>query len=359
MSSARSIIAALLILFAAPAAAQTLHGRVTDAATGAPVAGARLTLLDASGGTAATAQSAADGAFRLQARAPGEYRVSAQRLGYRPTLTREVELAAGAAVEVELRMAAAPLVLDTAVARGAHGRGVHGRVVDDETGRPVPDARVTLLTVRGHVAARARTDERGAFSVRPPSPGGYSLQADAEGYRPSTTAALTLTPSDTVELELRVSERSILLAPVTVVGSSANLMRDHQLAGFEWRRRRAVHGRFMGPEEIRRLNPFHATDVVQEVPFVEVRSVGMFDKVVLLRAPYGRGRCLPTFYVDGHYLPVDTDLTLNSWISGQRLAGVEVYQNPSTAPAEFPARPIRGRDCGVVVLWTAPPGSRG
>ena len=351
-------LAALLVLLlaAAPAAAQTLSGRVTDAASGAPVAGARLTLLDASGGTAATAQSAADGAFRLQARVPGGYRVSAQRLGYRATLTREVELAAGAAVEVELRMAAAPLVLDTAVARIGRDRGVHGRVLDDETDRPLANATVTLINVRGRVVARSRTDERGAFSVRPRDPGGYTLRATAEGYRPSTTATLTLTPSDTVELEMRISERSILLAPVTVVAASAQLMRDHQLAGFEWRRRRAVQGRFLGPEELRRINPFFVTDALQQVPFVEVRTTGMFSRVVLLRSAFGR--CLPTVYVDGHHVPADGEFTLDSWVSGQRLVGVEVYERSAAAPAEYPARALK-ENCGVVVLWTSPRGSRG
>ena len=345
----------LLLLASAPAAAQTLHGRVTDAATGAPVAGARLTLLDASGGTAATAQSAADGAFRLQARVPGEYRVSAQRLGYRPTLTREVELAAGAAVEVELRMAPAPLVLDTAVARSGPDRGVHGRVLDDDGDRPVADATVTLRNARGLVVARARTDEDGAFTLRPPAAGGFALQADAQGYRPSTSATLTLTPSDTVELELRISRRSILLAPVTVVAASAQLMRDHQLAGFEWRRQRAVQGRFLGPEEIRRINPFFVTDALQQVPFVEVRS-DRFHRSVLLR---GRlGRCSPTVYVDGHYVATTDDFPLDSWVSGQRLVGVEVYDRPSATPAEFPPRALK-EDCGVVVLWTSPRGSGG
>lgn len=143
------LCAALAALLAAPAASQSLHGRVTDATTGAPLAGVRLTLLGAGGDAAAHVVSAPNGRFRLAAPGPGAYRVSAERLGYRATLTREVELSEGASVEAEVRMAPVPLTLETVTARGTVGRGVHGRVIDDATGEGVPGATVTLLSEAG------------------------------------------------------------------------------------------------------------------------------------------------------------------------------------------------------------------
>lgn len=195
----------------------------------------------------------------------------------------------------------------------------------------------------------------GTFVLRPRSAGGFVIQASAAGFATSASPVLALTPEDTVRLELRIAERSVVLAPVTVVASSTQLMRDHQLAGFDWRRRRAVHGRFLGPDEIRRINPFYASDALQQVPFVRVQS-NRFDRHVLLRAPLGRGFCYPTLYVDGHRVVTSQEFPLDEQLSGQRLAAVEVYERAASAPPEFQGLDV---DCGVIVLWTRPAGRRG
>jgi hypothetical protein len=341
-----------ILLAAAPAAAQSLHGRVVDAATGAPVADARVSLLEPGGALVESVRSDPSGAFRLAAAVSGTYRVTADRLGYRVTLTREIELPPGVRLEVELRMSPAALVLDTAVARATARRGVHGVVLDDSTGLPVAGAAVTLKNQNGHDEARARTDERGAFSITLRRAGGVWVESSAAGYLPSESRALTLAPDDTVQLELRLSRQRVLLAPVRVVAASRQLLRDAQLAGFEWRRRSAVRGRFMGPEEIRRLNAFNATDVLQAVPFVRV--TGGYRKSVTVRGMFG-SRCIPTFYVDGHPTVAGAEISLDEVVSGTVVAAVEVYTRPSAAPPEFQPRGL-AQDCGVVVIWTRPPG---
>jgi hypothetical protein len=344
------LAALLLLLCAGSAGAQSLHGRVVDRATGAPVAGARLTLLDSAGGTAASVASDAGGAFRLEAAAPGRYRVSAAGEGYRVALTRELELGAGVSVEAELRMDPAPLAPAAVRGLAERGRGVHGRILDDSTRLPVAGATVSLVAERGRGGARVRTGRDGTFTVVPDRAGRFRLEASAEGYQPSTTAPLTLTPGDTVQLELSVSRRSMRLAPITVVASSRDLLRDRNLAEFEWRRRAGVRGRFVGPEEIRRINPFYATDVLQHVPFVQV--TGGHRRTVTLRTPFG-GRCVPSVFVDGHESGADASTTIDEVVSGATIAAVEVYERASEAPPEY--MPIgRRADCGVVVVWTLP-----
>ena len=344
------------LLLAAPAAAQALEGRVTESATVQPVAGAQVHLLDAAGASVASAVTDAQGGFRLQAPAAGEYRLRAERVGLRATLTRAVPLAPGETLAVEVRMAPEPVLLDSAVAEGRRRAGVSGQVLDDQTGLPVPGAIVTLLDTRELRAGRAVTDSSGWFHLRISAAAGYQLRVERPGYQGSTSSMITVTPADTVQVELRVSTRSVLLAPLTVVAGPPQLVSDHNLAGFEWRRARQPFGRFMGPDEIERINPFYASDVLQQVPMVQVQNSrqSAFDRVITLpargRGAASRARCVPNLYVDGRRTTLSAGLTLDQLVVGRNLAAVEVYSSPSGAPGEFP--PLDDPFCGVVVIWT-------
>lgn len=354
----RGLLAAA-VLCAAPAAGQSVEGRVTESQAGQPVAGARVILIDSANAIVARAETDTAGAFALRAPAAGEYRLRAERVGLRPTLTRAVPLAEGETVAVEVRMGAEPVVLDTAVAGVQRRTGISGRVLDDATGLPVAGARVSLLTTRGERVSRGLTDSLGHFHIRVPRAAGFHLRADRVGFRQATSAVLTVMPDDTVRVELRMSARSVLLAPLTVVAASRQVVRDHHLAGFEWRRDKQAWGRFLGPDEIKPLNPFHASDILQHVPFVRVETVhgsegSVFDRVVTLPVRMATttsgSRCVPNLYVDGWPVAMSTGLTLDQLVRGSSVAAVEVYESPVTAPGEFPARfnPF----CGVIVIWT-------
>ena len=343
------------LLCAVPAWAQALEGRVTETGTQQPVPGATVSMLDSAGSIVGRAVADSSGAFRIRAPEPGEFRLSTVRVGYRPTLTRAVALAAEQTLAVEVRLVTAPVALDTAVSVGPRRRGIAGRVVDDDTGRPVAGVTVTLLSSRELRAARALTDSSGHFHLRVPQADGFHLRAERVGYRAATSGAITVMPDDTVQVELRLSTEAVLLAPLTVVAASRQLMRDHQLAGFEFRRQRQPFGRFMGPDEIRRINPFYASDVLQQMPMVRLESgESRFDRVVTLpargRAMGGAARCIPTLYVDGRPVRLMYGLTVDDLVGGKSVAAVELYSSPGSAPGEFPPR--ENWDCGVVVIWT-------
>lgn len=105
-------IAALLAASAAaPAAAQVLRGRVIDNTTGEGIASARVEAF-ARGNSGGRARSAADGGFQVRLRAPGTFRLVAERNGYSTSTTRDIPVEVRETVYVEIRVAAAPMQLD-------------------------------------------------------------------------------------------------------------------------------------------------------------------------------------------------------------------------------------------------------
>jgi hypothetical protein len=78
---------------AAPLAAQTVRGRVTDASTGVPIVGAVVLLLDSAGARLGGILSGPDGLFRLIAPANGVYRLRAEMIGRRSIESPALEVA--------------------------------------------------------------------------------------------------------------------------------------------------------------------------------------------------------------------------------------------------------------------------
>jgi hypothetical protein len=164
------------------------------------------------------------------------------------------------------------------------------------------------------------------------------------------------------------------------VASSRDVTRNSRLAAFEWRRENHPWGRFVGPEQIARIRPSVASDVLQQVPFVQIGGQPPVRQATL-RGRFG-DRCIPTVYVDGQRIPapagrfdapdrsspqltpfarsfpVSSDagpssagVNLDDLVSGGDLVAVEVYDRPFEAPVEF--GPAEAQiNCGVIVVWT-------
>jgi hypothetical protein len=100
----RGAVAAALFA-AAPAGAQGVEGRVVDAATSAPVAGALVALVDSLSAEVARVLTDSTGAFALEAPARGWFRLRSTRIGYSTTLTDEFEIRRAETLQVRLAMA--------------------------------------------------------------------------------------------------------------------------------------------------------------------------------------------------------------------------------------------------------------
>ena len=113
----RIVLPLLATLLALPLDAQTVRGRVVDAETGQPIAGAVVALADAQGARADAVLTRADGAYTVRAPAAGAYRVTAERVGYQSAWVEEA-LAPGQTLERELNLMPSRLVLEPVIARG-------------------------------------------------------------------------------------------------------------------------------------------------------------------------------------------------------------------------------------------------
>src|SRR6185503_422343 len=107
-----SSLIALLALWSQAAVAQAVRGVIVDHAD-APVAGVIVMLLDSRSTIVARALTNESGEFRVGALQPGAYRLRTLRIGFRPSTSEPLTLAAGADVTRRLTLADVPLALDT------------------------------------------------------------------------------------------------------------------------------------------------------------------------------------------------------------------------------------------------------
>jgi hypothetical protein len=155
-----------------------LAGRVVDAASGAPLAGARVSVgggsLEGEGSRASTI-SDGDGRFRLSRLSPGRYKPIATAPGRYGQTTESVLLGLGETVD--------DIVIEVHAASVVTGRVVLG---DGKT--PCPAAWVTLDDLRSGARVNDRADDDGRVEMEAVLPGGYRVRVscpehlDAKDY---------------------------------------------------------------------------------------------------------------------------------------------------------------------------------
>jgi hypothetical protein len=155
-------------------AALTVTGRVT--VEGEPVVGARL-IFNMPDGPSASAVAGADGEYSLGLPRPGAYTVVVQHEPrFRMHYQAVHEIASSRRLDLDVREA-----------------WLRGVVLDEESGEPIDEAFVTLLSTdtllsTGGAAAlhapvaEAMTDRRGRFTLAAAVPGPFALLAGAAGY---------------------------------------------------------------------------------------------------------------------------------------------------------------------------------
>jgi hypothetical protein len=159
------------------AATVTVIGIVVDSLTGAPITGARVSLgLDGPG-----VASSSLGRFALPNVPVGTRAIVVSRLGYQDleALIVVTDPMGG----VRLRISPDPVQLE-GVSSDTKTDDIRGRVVDADTGEPVPYATLTLTKdgIRKLGRRFRSTDTLGNFVLPNVSNGGYVLRVDRPGY---------------------------------------------------------------------------------------------------------------------------------------------------------------------------------
>jgi hypothetical protein len=215
---AAAILAIAFALAAAPLSAQaqgpsaTVIGVVVDSLTGAAIGAARVSL---AGGGPSVATNAL-GRFALSNVPLGPRRLVVSRLGYQDleAVVQITDPMAG----VRLMLSPDPVQLEGLSTRGAKSGDLIGRVVDGETGEPVPWAQISLTRdgVR-KIGRRFRaTDENGNFELPDIGVGPYVIRVDKPDYGPRLQQVVHVVPGPPVVITLnKDARRTAALAALT------------------------------------------------------------------------------------------------------------------------------------------------
>ncbi len=107
-------------VWAAPASAQIVRGKVIDNTTFLGVVGAGVTALDSAGKPLASTLTDSTGAFALRLPAPGTFRLRTSALGYRRAGESQITLSPGDETTRELRLVPDPLPVDSITVMAQH-----------------------------------------------------------------------------------------------------------------------------------------------------------------------------------------------------------------------------------------------
>lgn len=194
-----------------------ITGAVTDEA-GAPVAGAKVSLLDGSG---ATHEAITDdqGLYSVMNLTAGKYTVRATvhgqeiyksdaelkpgevlTLNILPTRKAETNAPAADTLPSSINVFQVGTPQLPTLAGAAPGAVVTG-IVADQTGASLVRAKVELLTLSGTAVQSSLTDDKGIYVLRSIPPGTYKLSINASGFKTLLTAEITVHGTESLPLD--------------------------------------------------------------------------------------------------------------------------------------------------------------
>jgi len=239
-------------------------------------------------------------------------------------------------------------VLSVGWADGVHAQVLRGYVVADSTLVGVEGVTVSLLRGDAHLSTAISAAD-GWFVFALPGPGTFRLEAERLGYARTQSQEVSVSGSDTLTVELRMSTAPVALDPLIVTAG-----RGRGSSRFYERMETWGKGIFMTPSMIDSIKPRHPADVLrgQEETWLSWQQ-GRWTLVPRIRTYLGNG-CV-NYVLDGRRIdpdlwgPVWTESPL-SWISGKDVIAVEFYRYVGEAPPELRRF---ARDCGLLVFWTS------
>ncbi len=132
------------------------------------------------------------------------------------------------------------------------GQGtIKGKILDDETGEPVPFANVTLMNGSDQILGTT-TDFDGEYTLKPIPPGSYDLQVSYVGYQTKRIAGITVSSDKITKQNVNMSQ-GIALKEVEVIEYKKPLIETDKTTVEETKTR----------EEIQRMAVRSAADIAK------------------------------------------------------------------------------------------------
>jgi hypothetical protein len=255
------------------------------------------------------------------------------------------EVCGTVAIWTKAGRAAMPSEISNSSGRSAL-QAISGTLVDFDTGDPLGGREVSLLSRdRDRIGDPVVTNDRGEFIVRVPRSGELRLQAGGKGYLESTSPPLLISPDELVVVRLSISAHEGVLAPL---GVSARVgpqdIAITSIAGFTYRRERAVAGEFFDAADLARSGSRTVGDFLTELGGAAVRVGQNGQSGLVLPGKHGEAECAASIYLDGGRVATATAVTA---LPATGVFGIEVYLKRSQIPQLF----LDDGACGVIVVW--------
>ena len=322
-----------------------LMGRVREADSGVPAAGAKVSLVwyevEVTNAVRRAprvreTQVGPDGSYKICG-LPADLEGKVQVIRG-PLTSGEIEIAFGTDIVYLRSMGLASQVM---VARGDSGQPmvvgtarVSGRVLNN-AGAPLPGARVQLDGTTRVATTRAN----GEFVLDSLPAGTQSISVRLLGYAP-VEQAVDLVSSRPATVTIKMTEFVPVLETVRV---SAARERGLESVGYA-RRKRVGQGFFMDERDINK-DTKNFSDVLRAAPGIRIAPYGMNRQVIT--STRGTNGCV-TVWVDGTMWQSMEPGDIDDFVRPHELAAIEVYSS-NTTPAEYQAP---NSTCATVVAWT-------
>lgn len=242
------------------------------------------------------------------------------------------------------------LVVPSIVHAQAARSSLYGTVIDNTTEAPISGARVQLFDALDRPVAQVVADSLGRFLFSSVRQGPFSLRASRIGYHTAQTPVWRVEADERLDLEIRLDQEAVPLAPLTVVASIRRVGPSPMLANYR-ARLESGFGSYITRADIERNPRSLITDHLGTVPGVQLVTSGAgFRRTVYMnRARPGRD-CPAQVYIDGRPLNRGANvIAIDDAVSPANVEGIEIYRGLAGVPAEFmsPEAP-----CGVIAIWT-------
>jgi hypothetical protein len=315
-----------------------LLGRVRDADTDAPAVGTKVSLIYPE--LHASRETGLSRELRVRyatVDSDGTYAICGLPQEVHGML--QAERAGATTAEIETVLENQVVALRSMTVGAGTMAGVSGRVVDS-LDMPIAGAQVTVSGTAGSTVSATN----GEFTLTSLPSGTHELIARRVGLAPASLL-VELTLRETRQVTVRLTRALSTLTPVVVEAKAdVGLTR----VGFVDRRKKSTTGHFVGPEDILKMRPREASDLLAGAPGLQVMTSNGRKVIMARRSVVGQASSCVNVFTDGVPWQSRTPGDFDAAFPVADIAAVETYPG-NAVPHEFV---VPGLSCSTIVIWT-------